>query len=221
MKRCLFIFLTMLLFWLGLGNFIFSQYRLRSSFNGIRQQLILIASNAAFCISAQELLAVPLEETGESSLAYQSISEKLEAIKKTNPILKYVYIMTTTDQLGVLQYVVDADPAPQVITARCPRALPGDRYDARAFPEMLNAYSAPSADKKITSDEWGTFISGYAPIRDASGKAVAILGVDTEAARICALQKNVRRSGLLALGGLAIFLISLLGVFVFKPKSSV
>jgi len=220
MKRFLWVFLTLLLFWAALGNFIFCTYRLRDTFSQTREQLITIASNAALSIDAQELLEVPLQQTGDSSLTYRAIFDKLETIKQINPSLKYVYIMTTTDQPGILQYVVDADPAPQVITARSPSALPGDKYDARALPEMLKAYGGPAADKKITSDEWGSFISGYAPIRDSDGKSIAILGVDIDAAGISALEKNVRVGGLLALAAFFIFLISLFGIFTFRSKNT-
>ena len=221
MKRFLWVLLTMLLFWAALGNFIFSEYHLQDTFSQIRERLMSIASNAALCIDAQELLQVPLQQTGDSFPAYQAISDKLETIKQTNPFLKYVYILMTTDQLGILQYVVDADPAPQVITSRSPSALPGDKYDARGLPEMLVAYSGPAADKKITSDEWGKFISGYAPIRDTSGKSIAILGVDIDAAGIYTLQKNVRVSGLLTLAAFFIFLLSLFGILIFKSKNTV
>ena len=67
--------------------------------------------------------------------------------------------MTATDQPGILQYVVDADPLPQIITARCQTALPGDKYDARRFPEMMEAYFGASADQKVTFDNWGAFTS--------------------------------------------------------------
>ena len=220
MKRFLWVFLTVLLFWVGLGNYIFCTYRLRDAFSQIREQLMSITSNAALSIDAQELLEVPLQQIGDSSLAYRAIFDKLETVKQTNSSLKYVYIMTTTDQLGILQYVVDADPAPQVITARSPSAFPGDKYDARKLPEMLEAYSGPAADKKITSDEWGSFISGYAPIRDSDGKSIAILGVDIDAAKIYMLQKNVRLSGLLALAAFFIFLISLFGILIFRSKNT-
>jgi len=212
MKRFLWVFLALFLFWAALGNFIFCAYRLRDSFNQVRQQLVSIASNAALYIDAQQLLEVPLRPEGDHTLAYQAISEKLEKIKHTNSSLKYVYIMMTTQEPGILQYVVDADPAPKVITARCPSALPGDKYDARAFPEMLEAYSGPAADKKITPDQWGGFISGYAPIYDASGKSIAILGVDTDAARIFMLQKSVRLSALLSLAAFFIFFLTLFGI---------
>ncbi|HPT39139.1 MAG TPA: hypothetical protein PL125_02950 [Candidatus Omnitrophota bacterium] len=221
MKRFLWVFLAMLLFWAALGNFIFNQYRLHDSFKETRQQLMLIAANAALGIDARELMEIPLQESGDNSLAYQAVSDKLDIIKQTNPSLKYVYVMTTTDQLGILQYMADADPAPQIITAKCRRALPGVQYDGRAFPEMLKAYNGPAADQSITSDEWGIFISGYAPIRDANGKSIAILGADIDAAGISLLQKNVRVSILLAIAASFMFLISLFGILIFRSPDRI
>ena len=220
MKRYLWVLLAGLLFWTALGNFIFSTYRLSSTFSQTRQQLMLVASNAALCIDARQLLQVPLQQSGDGSVAYRAIFEKLEIIKQINPFLKYVYIMTATDEPGILQYVVDADPVPQVITARSPSALPGDKYDARQLPEMLEAYNGPTADKKNITDEWGVFISGYAPIRDANGKPVAILGVDADAAQIYVLQKNVRLSGFWVTAAFFIFIISLFGCLIFRSRKA-
>jgi hypothetical protein len=221
MRRFFWVFLALFLSWASLSNFIFSQYRLRNTLNHVRQELISIASNAALSINAQEVQAVPLQESADNSPAYQDIFNKLSVIKQTNPALKYAYILMATDQPGILQYVADADPAPQIITAKCSRALPGDKYDARQFPEMLAAYNWPGADKKITRDAWGKFISGYAPIRDPSGKPVAILGVDLDATGIDGLQRDVRRSIVLALGASIAFLFSLFAVFIIGPKQTV
>ncbi len=192
MKRFLWVFLSGLLFLITLSGFIFCQYRLQYTFNQTRKRLMLIASNAALSISADEVFNVPLEQRSEGTPEYLTVYEKLLKVKETNPSIKYVYIMTATNQPGILQYVVDADPVPQIITAKCPTSLPGDKYDARKFPEMMDAYSRPNADKKITSDEWGMFISGYAPICDASGKSIAILGIDTDAASIQVMQNKAR-----------------------------
>jgi hypothetical protein len=220
MKRFLWVFLAALIFWVAFGNFIFNQYRLGGAFDQARERLISIAANAVLVIDAAQLLEVPLQRTGDSSAAYRAVAEKLETIKRTNPGLKYAYILMATDQPGILQYAVDADPAPQVITAKGPSALPGDKYDARKLPEMLMAYTAPNADKKISRDAWGSVISGYAPIRDANGKSIAILGVDIDAARIDKLQKNARLSGLAALGALFIFIFSLFAVVIFRSKDT-
>jgi hypothetical protein len=220
MRRFLWVFLSMSFFLAALVNFLLCQHRLNDNFNQARQRLMLIASNSVISIDAQEVLKVPLERRSEGTPEYMVVYNKLVKIKETNfPIVRYVYIMTTTDQPGILQYVVDADPTPEIITARCPTSLPGDKYDVRQLPELLSAYDGPSADKKITADVWGLFISGYAPIHDASGKSIAILGVDMDASRIYALQKNVRVSGLLALAAFFIFLISLFGILIFRSKN--
>jgi len=208
MKRRLLFFLTAVLFLLAVGNFIFSDYRLQSSFQQARERLMLIAANAVLGIDVELLQKVPLVQRGEGTLEYQLIAQKLLMIKKINPTLKYVYILTATDQPGILQYVVDADPLPQIITARCITALPGDKYDARELPDMINAYDRPTADRKVTTDAWGTFISGYAPIQDAFGKTVGILGVDTDASWVGLMQKKIRLSGRLALGAGLLFLLS-------------
>jgi len=194
-RRFLGVFLCGLLFLIALSSFIFCQFRLQDNFNQTRDRLMLIASNSAQAISADEVFNVPLEQRSEGTAEYLIVYQKLLKIKEVNPCVKYAYIMTSTNQPGILQYVVDADPVPQIITAKCPTALPGDRYDARRFPEMMNAYDKPSADKLITSDAWGTFISGYAPIVDTNGKSIAILGIDTDAAPIQVMQKRAKLAG--------------------------
>jgi len=208
MRRFLGIFLFALLFLAALSNALIYGYRLRNNFNATRERLMLIASNAALSIDAEDILKIPLEQRSEGTPAYMVIYNKLVKIKEANPRVKYVYIMTTTNQPGILQYVVDADPVPEIITARCPTALPGDKYDARAIPEMMSAYNGPSADEKINTDAWGVFISGYAPIRDSEGKSVAILGVDSDAVSMQVMQKGAKVRGKIALFAGILFLIS-------------
>ena len=52
-------------------------------------------------------------------------------------------------------------------------------YD-KATPEMLRALrnGVAMAENRFYTDQWGTVISGYAPIRDSAGKLVGIVGVD-------------------------------------------
>ncbi len=217
MKRFLAVFITTIIFLFAIGNFVFSQYRLKSAFQQTRERLMLIAANAAVGIDVETLQKVPLVQRGEASAEYQAIARKLEQVKKINPLLKYVYIMTATDQPGILQYVVDADPLPQIITAHCATALPGDKYDARELPELINAYDRPTADRKVSTDIWGTFISGYAPIQDASGKPVAILGLDTDATWVGLMQKDLKFSGVIAIVTGLLFFLALI-IFIFRSR---
>jgi hypothetical protein len=208
MKRFLGVFLFGLLFLVALSSFILPEHRLRNTFNKTRERLMLIASNSALSIDADDIFNIPLEQRSEGTPDYMVVYNKLVKIKKADPFIKYIYIMTTTGQPGILQYVADADPVPQIITAHCPTSLPGDKYDARAFPEMMSAYNGPSAEKKITTDVWGVFISGYAPIRDSEGRPVAILGVDTDASSMRDMQKGIKTRAKFALFAGLLFLVS-------------
>jgi len=216
MKSCFSVIIAGVLFLSTLGNFLFQKTRFQNTFSSLRQELMLIASNAALSIDADQLREVPLLQSGESSAAYREISDKLIRVKQTNLSLRYVYILTATSNPGILQFIVDADPLPKIITARCPTSLPGDQYDARGIPEMINAYDGPSADEGILKDAWGVFVSGYAPIRDSEANTVAIIGVDSDATFLQAMQNNIRISarlalftGILFIAVLAVFIVSL------------
>lgn len=217
MKRFLPVIIAAVLLFTALGNLFLHKRRFQAAFSSLRQELMLIASNAALSIDAAQLRKVPLEQSGESSDAYQEISDKLIRIKQTNLLLKYVYILTATTNPGILQFVVDADPLPNVITARSPTSLPGDQYDARRVPEMINAYDGPSADKDVLRDAWGIFLSGYAPIRDSGGDTVAIIGVDADATFLQIMKNNIGISGRIALfTGLLFISVLTLTAFI-KP----
>lgn len=208
MRRFIWILLAMAFLLTALITFLLLQSRFYTAMNQIRQRLILIATNAAISIDAAQLQKIPLVQSSESTPDYMAVYNILVKIKEANPaVVKYAYIMTTTDQPYILQYVADADPTPQIITAKCPTSLPGDKYNASQSPEILRAFDQPTAEKKIITDLWGTFISGYAPIRGLDGRAVAILGVDSDAVELQNMQKELKPAGkILLIAGLVFFL---------------
>lgn len=177
----------------GISDTLVYKFSLDAQFRQLREKLMLVASTAAVVVDAEDLKSVPLNRQGVDSPAYRTISGQLEKIRKANPLIKYIYIMTRTDKEGVWQFMVDPDPLQQGANMRELTAYPGDKYDASRFPEMLDGFFAPSADKKISLDEWGASLSGYAPIRDNTGRAVAVLGVDLMAEDIRQLRHEVYR----------------------------
>lgn len=124
-------------------------------------------------------------------------------IKEANSHICYIYTIVRTKKPTILQFIVD----PSVPTINEQRkgitSYPGDRYYANQMPEMLNAFNGSTADKELTKDRWGVFLSGYAPVRDKSGKAVAILGVDMKADDVYNEQIEVKKR---------IFLIFVFGI---------
>ncbi len=203
-------FILAMLFAGATSNFLIYRYAFDSQFEQLRDKLMTIAQIAAIRVDVPGILTIPLNKEGADSQAFATAAGKLLQIKKLIPSIKYLYILGKTGQEGTLQFIVDADSGN---TAEGPPSYPGDLYDASRFPEMIKAFIEPTADKEMTADEWGVFLSGYAPIYDSDGKTIAILGVDMKAQDVYEAQEEVRRRSILvfALGlvlsiGFAIFI---------------
>lgn len=172
-----------------------------------------IASTSALMFDADLVSQVPLDKNGINSPAFKNIAEELNKIKEANPIITYIYIVKKTDKEGILEFVVDPEPVTKDGRKKFPTSYPGDTYDAKGAPEMLKAFSGPSADKKLTTDAWGVFVSGYAPVINKDDKVVAMLGVDVSAEGIYAIQKGIRNRAIFVLF-IGIFISSIGGILI-------
>ncbi|MDP2929815.1 MAG: HD domain-containing protein, partial [Candidatus Omnitrophota bacterium] len=149
---------------------------------------------------------------------YKKVEGELSKIRDVFPSIVYIYIMTKTEKECIFKFIIDlrsgdtglrsGGPNPEI-----PAAKPGEEYNCSLYPEMMKAFSGPSADRLIVKDKWGIFLSGYAPIKDDKGSAVAILGIDMSARDVYDLQKEVKKRALLVLL-LGIILSVLLGTFI-------
>jgi putative nucleotidyltransferase with HDIG domain len=187
-----------MLFAVAISDFFIYRFVVKSQFNQLRDKLMIIAQTAALNIEPDMLMKIPLNPQGKSTPEFKIIDNKLKKIQKANPAITYVYILTKTDQEGIWQFMVDAETH-KGKAEETEAANPGDKYDASRFPQMLKGYEGPAADKKLLIDEWGVSLSGYAPIRDESGKTLAVLGVDIMADDVYNTQREVNRRVLLIL----------------------
>jgi serine phosphatase RsbU (regulator of sigma subunit) len=157
----------------------------------LRNRLMTIARISSLMVDADSLAQIPLTRGGVDDPRYRAIADVLLKIKKTAPSITYIYTLARTDTPTVFRFIVDPEPKKDGVAKSA--AYPGDVYDASAFPELVKGWDGPAADKKLGKDEWGVFMSGYAPIRDASGRTVAILGVDMSANDVRSIQDEVGR----------------------------
>lgn len=102
------------------------------------------------------------------------LRERLLEIKASDPTCRWIYTMFP--QGDQIIFGVDSIPKsdPQYTDA-------GDTYQ-KPPPQLLQLLQtqAPVATAPYT-DEWGTFVSGFAPVIDpATGKLIAVLGIDTD-----------------------------------------
>jgi hypothetical protein len=171
-------FILSLFFVAVLSNFLLYKYSYNSRFSQLREELEFVAQTAALGVDEKTLMQVPLDRKGIESPEYKEIAGQLRKIKNSNPQIVFIYTMTATEGDEAWQFIVDPDPSGREKREDGPTAYPGDTYDISRFPDMKKAFERPSADTKLTEDEWGVTLSGYAPIRDESGRTVAILGID-------------------------------------------
>lgn len=193
------------------GNFLVYDYASKAQFEQLRDKLKIIAQTIAMTVDADTLLRIPLNENGVESSPYKAVAEKLLKIKEVDPSLAYVYILKKTETPSVFKFLIDLHPCD--VEIKLVPALPGEVYDGSSFPELLKAFDDPTVDRKIMADKWGVFLSGYAPIRDKNGNAIAVLGIDMTASDVYGAQKEVRaRSAVALLFGLVLSII--LGFFI-------
>jgi methyl-accepting chemotaxis protein len=100
---------------------------------------------------------------------------------------------------GTVQFVVDSDETDA-------QAPPGKIYED-VVPEMLEGFHGAVVDKALYEDEWGVFLSGYAPLRNGEGRY--LVGIDMRADEV---RNNLRE---LRLTGLASLFASILLALVF------
>jgi putative nucleotidyltransferase with HDIG domain len=198
---------------IGLNNFLVYRSHLGSHFEQLRNSLKAIAQTATLAVDAATIQKIPLAWDGVQSPAYREVAAKLRKVLEMNAPLRYVYVLSETKIPGQLRFLADAELRGPEVRRRRGLAHPGDLYDASRFPEMLKGFTAPSADRKFEADPWGMTLSGYAPIRDAKGNTVAILGVDILADDVYKMQQEIGRRMLLAFF-FGILFCCLLGILI-------
>ena len=139
---------------------------------------------------------------------FHVLVKSLQRYQATHPDVTYIYTMAKlpdSDQSGIVQFVCDASQEIDrnrngIIDPDEVIANPGKRYDASMSPQLTEGFLKPSADKAFVKDQWGWWLSGYAPIRDQHGKVTGLVGVDLAAAHITQLERDFLFHSLVLLG---------------------
>ena len=110
---------------------------------------------------------------------------------------KDVFLVVRTDRPNVGMLLVALDPNEV-----------GRPCDMRRNPAMMDGWNGLSATEDIVEDDHGRGLSAYAPIRNAKGEAVALLGMKARGEMIEAAGRGILHVAL------AIFAVALAGSFV-------
>ena len=136
----------------------------------------------------------------------------LRELQDANQDIAFIYIMRLDgDQVS---FVVDADTSEK-------QALPGTAYTA-GVPNLRLGFSGLVADDEVLCDEWGCFLSGYAPLKNGAGRF--LVGIDMRADEVQKKFAALRIVGLISLGlslALAVVASKVLARRITRPLTQV
>jgi methyl-accepting chemotaxis protein len=88
----------------------------------------------------------------------------------------------------------------------------GQIYD-QPEPKVFEAVNGIQISDNVYADEWGTFLSGYAPVKDASGKTSLVLGADMLATTVVERQNFIGNTIYLIMGIAILIAAVIIGLF--------
>ncbi len=167
-------------------TFFYTYRETKSALKELTQdELQALAAVAASQLSGAAADAMSALGEGDESLpAFVELRARLRSIRASHSDIKYVYTMRRTGD-GV-SFIVDADHG----NKEDPGAAIGEKYEGSKG-ELLKGFSEPAVDGEFTTDKWGTFLSGYAPIRNTQGAVIGLIGIDMASDRVIKKQEFI------------------------------
>ena len=164
-------------------SFFYTYGEARNQLNqSARDKLMDVTGAMSTQISGDALMS--LSPGDESTAAYLAIVAQMRDMRSNSADIINIYAMKLAGD-NVSFIVDDAEDGAAAI---------GQEYSHPELAQIKEALTTPSASETFYSDEFGTYMSGYAPIKDANGTTVAILGVDVTAVATLQQIDNVRNS---------------------------
>jgi diguanylate cyclase (GGDEF) domain len=168
----------------SIGTFFYSRAS-QSILVGLQERLKATAAMVSWTIDADTLRHIRTREDVNDP-QYQHTLAQLRALKRMNTDISFLYIMRIED--GRVLFVVDSDESDA-------QAMPGHEYSA-VVPTLLHGFLGVTVDDAPTDDDWGSFLSSYAPLRGSHGDF--LVGVDMRADAIQEKYENLRISALIS-----------------------
>jgi len=158
----------------------------------LKDKLKSTAAAAAIQFDGDRITQIRNGDILQTSSLLREKVRKLLRTKHEVTNIRFAYIMRKTRDPMVLEFVADADLGltkeqldvnrNDVVDSEEEPSPPGTLYSVHDITALQKeAFLHPTTDDRIIKDQWGLTISGYAPIHNAKGQAVAVLGLDMDA----------------------------------------
>lgn len=159
-----------------------------------KQELLALASITAADLNGDEI--AKLKPGMEAEILYLMNAEQLAVMAQADhEIVKIFTVRKTGDGM---EYVIDSryNIGKRDVKIGNPVTNPTKA--------MGEAYTSPQAEDDFVNRPWGSVLSGYAPIKNAKGEVIGIVGVDMDAGVV---------QGRMNFVGQTLYIILFLGIF--------
>ncbi len=165
----------------------------------LKQRLENTAAAAALFIDGDALDTIHTR-ADKGKPEFYDIVQRLQSLRSMQDV-RFAYILRRTADPLTLTFVADADSLSTLeeldvnhdgFIEQSERASnPGDIYDVTDVPPLQgDAFNFPTSDSGFTYDQWGSLISGYAPIFRKNGTVAGTLGIDMKADQFLLLSQS-------------------------------
>jgi len=169
----------------SIGSFFYLEAT-QSLKENLQNRLMNSAALISHFIDADTLETIRVESDIDKP-EYQAALTKLRQLRATNPDIAFLYIMRKVGDN--IEFVIDTDETEK-------QALPGQEYEEQ-ISELEKGFTEFSHDEDIYEDEWGAFMSGYAPL--LNGKSQYLIGMDMRADEVHLKFNQLKMSGIISL----------------------
>jgi adenylate cyclase len=162
----------------------------------LQRRLLTLATSLSMLVDGDAVFGL---EDEEARAYFGGVKEQVRLLGQADGDAEALYVMRVTDEYGKLEHIVDVDLGsdPEEVDWLFP-------YDGSELPQMMEGLEHPAVEEQLWEDEYGLSISGYAPVKDSSGRTVALAGADVMARNIREMKRRALLSTLMA------FLVALL-----------
>jgi methyl-accepting chemotaxis protein len=180
----------------------FYQFAAGVAMSNLREDLMTSAKTSAGLIDPADFAQA---QADPNSAAAARITDDLDLILNSNDNVSAVYVMvpdsTGPGQFTIVLDVYDGTDGSDYISVN-------ETLDAADVPEIQAALQEPTSSPELREDEYGLWLSGYAPIQDAGGKTIGIAGVDMMGEDVQYIRQQI------LIVSLVVFVLALVAVFL-------
>ena len=171
----------------------------------LQKQLHNVVSVGSLIIQGDELDLL-VDQSQENSPAYLNVKKQLQAVRDSSLNIRHVYTMRMGSDQS-FYFIVDAEESLEEMSHLGEEYPNPTELQRKIFTHPSGAY----VESVFNTDQWGTWLSGYAPIFNSQGELAGIIGADISAEHVVKYER--RMLAIILLASLIIsVIVSIIGI---------